>query len=75
MNLDHCLQRGPYRITNGGIGANAKQATAKIVNPSPLPSAAVSGAVAKGKNVPIKQRVISTAVKAEAEYNPNASVT
>ena len=72
---ERCRQCGPYRMTKAGTGASIKHAAAKMVKPGPNPSLSVKGAVIKGKNVPAKQRVINTAVNAEAEYKLNASVT
>ena len=72
---DFCLHLAPYRMTNNGMGASTKQAPANTVNPHPYPIASVSGSVTNGKKVPIKHRVISTAVIADAEYKLKASTT
>lgn len=72
---DFCLQAPPNRYTSKGTGASTAQHAARIVKPQPYPIASVSGAVANGKNVPIRHLEISTAVKLDAEYNPKASTT
>lgn len=72
---DLCLQIPPNLYTSSGMGASTAQHAANTVKPQPYPMASVSGAVASGKNVPIKHLEISTAVRLEAEYKPNASTT
>jgi len=62
-------------MTSTGTGVSTAHNPAKTVIPHPQPNFAANGAVAKGKKVPIKHLAISTAVKADAEYNPKASTT
>lgn len=62
-------------MTTQGIGASTSANAAKTVNAQPYPMFSARGGTVKGKNAPIRQRVTSTAVIAEAEYLPKASVT
>lgn len=65
---------GPYLIIRHGIGANRSAAMARIVSAHPYPTFSANGGTVKGKKAPMRQRVTRTAVIAEAEYFPNASV-
>ena len=72
---ERCRQSSPYVHTKAGIGATSRAKSARTVNPYPHPTAATRGAVANGRKVPIRHLVISTAVRADAEYSPKASTT
>jgi len=57
----------PYLITRTGTGARTRHNAASTVMPHPQPSFSANGAAASGRKVPIRHRMISTAVIAEAE--------
>lgn len=73
--FDHSLQLCPYLKRNTGIGNKENIIAAKIVKPHPYPNESTRGVVRSGRNVLIRHRVTIKAVRAEAEYIPNASTT